>query len=409
MSGDTNLTQPAQPTYGEGMREALEAQVALLSGKKVGEADFRGVGKLEDLVRQYEAPLRKTTAQIDTDVMRQTLLGDMKSYDAEGRKIIGYEKGEKGEVDPAELSAWEAETARLEEAAKQWPDPFGEGEGDLLPPDPDAVAALDEHLKTRPQPRGVVDPAELSAWEAELERLEEAAPSGFSLIEGSDEDRRRFDAGQAAIEEHKATRPQPAGVGSTPIYSEPDESKIGKKYYSGGMTELVGDTRAIKSATKQDDYESYVRDNEDNMAAFQAENARLTGLGEAPMSVEQWGKAHYEASGKAAGDEMPTKYGYAEEDPGRRAGFDPTGEFLGLSAFGEDIQAQNLSRQRQRDLEDVARLSPLYSDIMEKYKPGTQEALEDARGVLKAREGALTGTGGSLSDAPKSAKVTYEY
>ena len=104
---------------------------------------------------------------------------------------------------------------------------------------------------------------------------------------------------------------------------------------------------------------------------------------------------------------MPTKYGYAEEDPGRRAGFDPSGEFLGLSAFGEDIQAQNLSRQRQRDLEDVARLSPLYSDIMEDFKPGTKEALESARGVLEAREGALTGSGGSLSDASTQVRESY--
>ena len=89
MGGDTNYSAPAQPSYAQGMQEALEAQTALLTGEKVGEADFRGVGKLEDLVRKYEAPLRKTTAQIDTDVMRQTLLGDMKSYDDEGRRIIG--------------------------------------------------------------------------------------------------------------------------------------------------------------------------------------------------------------------------------------------------------------------------------------------------------------------------------
>ena len=406
MGGDTNYSAPAQPSYAQGLREALEAQTALLTGKKVGEADFRSVGKLEDLVREYEAPLRKTTAQIDTDVLRQTLLGDMQSYDDQGRRIIGYEKGAAGEVDPAELSEWEAELERLEGAVSPFELILREEGYDPDPAYESSLAAVEAHKANRPQPRGVVDPAALSAWEAEGTRLKERMDS-LALTDFFDDDDTSYDNAVADWEAHKDTRPQPTGVGSTPIYSDPDESKIGKKYYGGGMVDLVGDSRAIKSATRQDDYESYVRDSEGNMAAFQAENARLEAAGEAPMTVEQWGKAHYEASGKAAGDEMPTKYGYAEEDPGRRAGFDPTGEFLGLSAFGEDIQAQNLSRQRQRDLEDVARLSPLYSDIMEDFKPSTKEALESARGVLEAREGALTGAGGSLSDASTQVRESY--
>ena len=40
MGGDTNYSAPAQPSYAQGLREALEAQTALLTGKKVGEADF---------------------------------------------------------------------------------------------------------------------------------------------------------------------------------------------------------------------------------------------------------------------------------------------------------------------------------------------------------------------------------
>jgi hypothetical protein len=42
MGGSPDINIPSSPTYGEGMREALEAQVALLTGTKVGEdADFR--------------------------------------------------------------------------------------------------------------------------------------------------------------------------------------------------------------------------------------------------------------------------------------------------------------------------------------------------------------------------------
>ena len=87
---------------------------------------------------------------------------------------------------------------------------------------------------------------------------------------------------------------------------------------------------------------------------------------------------------------------YEQSDTGRQAGFasaEDGGGFLGLSAFTEDLAAGNLSRQRERDLLDVARLSGTYQDIMEDYKPGTQEALADARGVLQAQRENLTGAG----------------
>jgi hypothetical protein len=83
----------------------------------------------------------------------------------------------------------------------------------------------------------------------------------------------------------------------------------------------------------------------------------------------------------------------AQKDSARQAGFDESGNFLGLSAFGEDIQRANLSRQREADLQDVSRLSPLFTDIMEDYKPGTQEALGDARTILAEQADALTGAG----------------
>jgi len=83
----------------------------------------------------------------------------------------------------------------------------------------------------------------------------------------------------------------------------------------------------------------------------------------------------------------------AQKDSARQAGFDESGNFLGLSAFGEDIQRANLSRQREADLQDVSRLSPLFTDIMEDYKPGTQKALGDARTILAEQADALTGAG----------------
>ena len=68
--GDSNINYPAQPSYGEGMADALKAQVELLTGT----GDFTDTGSLESLL-PLEESIRRKTAQTDTDILRQTLLG----------------------------------------------------------------------------------------------------------------------------------------------------------------------------------------------------------------------------------------------------------------------------------------------------------------------------------------------
>ena len=65
-----DINYPAQPSYGEGMAEALKAQAEFLKGT----GDFADVGSLESLL-PLEESIRKKTAQTDTDIFRQTLLG----------------------------------------------------------------------------------------------------------------------------------------------------------------------------------------------------------------------------------------------------------------------------------------------------------------------------------------------
>ena len=94
MGGDTNISQPAQPSYGEGLSEALQAQVGLLTGT----GDFAKTGSLESLL-PLEESIRRKTAQADTDILRQTLLGGTTgggeqevTYDANGRIVLGTEE-----------------------------------------------------------------------------------------------------------------------------------------------------------------------------------------------------------------------------------------------------------------------------------------------------------------------------
>ena len=65
-----DINYPAQPSYGESLAEALKAQANFLKGT----GDFAETGSLESLL-PLEESVRKKTAQTDTDVLRQTLLG----------------------------------------------------------------------------------------------------------------------------------------------------------------------------------------------------------------------------------------------------------------------------------------------------------------------------------------------
>ena len=79
MEGSSGSTTVVNPSYGDSLREALEAQTALLTGGRVGESDFSKFGEtggLQGLLEQYERPLRMSQAQTGTDVLRQTLLGN---------------------------------------------------------------------------------------------------------------------------------------------------------------------------------------------------------------------------------------------------------------------------------------------------------------------------------------------
>lgn len=389
--GDSNINYPAQPTYGEGMREALEAQVALLTGGEVGDADFRDVGKLEDLVRDYEAPLRKTTAQIDTDVLRQTLLGseqqttqdpDTGKWGIAGTEVIKNDKGE-----PLESSEgrYQIVTTRLE----------------------DLTAGLSSDRY--PTEYAIIDTQ--TGGLTQLQSAGSGSVSAEASIQNLQNITEKFNDLQAEL---RASEEPESETVTTFTFSNPnipaDPDKAGQAGYDDmgrrllrkgdtartttGMVDLVGDTRDVmRAAAPTLDYKSYIEGQPDLLETFH--EARREGD---TRSIEEYGKEHYENFGKAEGRDIGKIYGQDLESAGRRAGFDESGEFLGLSAFGEDIQAGNLSRQRERDLQDVARLSPLYSDIMDKYKPGTKEALESAQAVLKAREGDLTGAG--AIDAP---------
>ena len=161
------------------------------------------------------------------------------------------------------------------------------------------------------------------------------------------------------------------------------------------MIDLLGDTRQIEQTVAQPDFEEYVRSRPDYMEAVANDNAMRQAQGLPTRTLAEWGEAHYNESGKAAGDEVPQKF--VQVSTGRQAGFDADGNFLGLSALAEDIQRGNLSRQREADLADVERLSSRFQDVMEDFKPAATSGLEGARELLEEQKEAMPTGGGAIT------------
>ena len=414
MSGPT-YNQPAQPSYGEGMADALKAQVQLLTGT----GDFASTGSLESLL-PLEESIRKKTAQTDTDVLRQTLLGGTTgggeqevTYDADGRIEIGREEAPGYEIKQSvqqEVFSSPGVSAGYEDGFN----PKGKNKVryELYSPEGKMLTFIEETPTGNSRDvapyyggkRASLDHKALSTKFNEKIQALQGIPDDLKSqindnIQGSG-----YYSGSA----NSSTDPsfKIGGGEGAPIYAKDtdgniiqDATKAGTtevttlptQRQGDGMVDLLGDKRGVQNTVAKPDYEQYVRNNPGYMAEVARDNLRRESQGLQPRSLAEWGEGHYARVGESAGDELPVTY--EQVDAGRQAGFDESGNFLGLSAYGEDIQAGNLSRQRERDLQDVARLSGTYQDIMEDYKPGTQEALESARSVLESQKESLTGAG----------------
>ena len=347
MGSSPDINYPAQPSYGEGMREALEAQVALLTGGKVGEADFTGVGSLESLL-PLEESIRKKTAQADTDILRQTLLGTQ-------QKVVRDPKTGKFGIPNSEPV--------LDESGN--PQTAGGGRYQIIQtaaatnPSRSSSGRLGRTTTTTGQtPQYAILDTETGGI---TETFGQSINFGTSNPQIADANKKVLESVTAKFRELQNTIQETGDVNAPSQVLEFTNPNTGEPLKEGdivrtgdGMVDLLGDTRAVQEF--------------ETRTATQADvDAGLA-------------------------DEVGEQF-VAQKDSARQAGFDESGNFLGLSAFGEDIQRANLSRQREADLQDVSRLSPLFTDIMEDYKPGTQEALGDARTILAEQADALTGAG----------------
>lgn len=398
MGSSPDINYPQQPSYGEGMADAMKAQMEQLLGQgeyaqMYADAGFAG-GNLGDIIAGVEAPIRQKTAQVDTDVLRQTLLGNEKKFQVEkdpdtGKYgITGAEvvKGEDGEPQTAGDGRYQMVQIADGKNPVKSTSVLGGMQGST-PGVTAKYAIIDTTTGGISSTVGgeyFLNPGDNATlyWKntvgAEIKTLS-GDKNTASLAQVSKEFTRLRDAvgesgADAAAKEFQFENPytgEPLEEGQTVTIREGD-----------GMIDLLGDKR--KALGDVPDYAQYVKNQPDLYDAFVKE--RQSG-GTSARSIEEYGKDHYETYGRDEGREMPTSF----SETNRQAGFDAEGNFLGLSALAEDIQRGNLSRQREADLADVERLSDRFQTVMEDYKPGTTSGLDDARLLLEQQRENLTG------------------
>jgi hypothetical protein len=332
------------------MADALKAQVELLTGT----GDFASTGSLESLL-PLEESIRKKTAQTDTDILRQTLLGSGsdEKYAPDGRIIVGYEDP------PADAGGGGQGGLKVvtEFGAESWEKNTGVMSVKVI--DTATGKIVEEKKKTKHMPagRGVFDKAFTSDAIKSLTSITPQQAQTF--IDADYPDSLVFGQGGGVTEATPIYKKDASGndVVAPPGTFTPGQST---QRAGDGMIDLLGDTR--------------------NITQYETKTATQADV-DAGLADEV---------GKQFVQQVNTT---------DQAGF-RDGEFKGLSAMAEDIQRGNLSRQREADLQDVARLEPLFGQIMEDYKPGTTSALTGAKDLIEEQKDNLLGEVG-ISDPAK--------
>jgi hypothetical protein len=360
-SGSSNSSILNMPDYGQGLAEALQAQTDALSGSLTGTP-------LQQIVEQYERPLRMSAAQIDNDVLRQTLLGGQvpiyKSVSSDNlveRRVP--QPGEGGQATQIDYGGAVTKDGRVVIGDSEIPQP---------------VKELQEI-----RAKYGSNPAELSDavddWIFRNKDFEVSDPSQYNTDGG--------------VWQSDLTSIQQLG---TEIIR--DIIQTGTSDSLNQYLDNVGTPEPIYK--KNEDGTDFVVPKDEN-GDFILEATSETEIPEGGVAAPAGELTGYTRAGTGLVDMLGDSRMAIDPTTGlpinRQAGFDAEGKFLGLSALAEDIQRGNLSRQREADLADVERLSDRFQTVMEDYKPGTVTGIQGARDLLEEQKEAMTTGGGAIT------------
>ena len=364
MGGDTVIQQQPQASYSESLRESLQAQVDLAPQLFQAEAS-----------QQYGRP---AYAQLETDILRDTLLGGERFVPEAGQEAAYAQMQQAGA--PMTRKATEAELvgdlfdSGDPEAGWEWVGGSREAGGNML-------------QRTGGVPTGTVTEAEGGATFT-------APRSATAFDVGTESD--KWAAYVNLNPDLKSWWEDPTVGSDQQALYQGDIAAFGKAHYeSSGKNE----NRLIPEIGKTYDTATgaeYIPESlsgtitrEDGLLSLLGGEGRQTfGTGtveqefvtrpatEADVSSGQARFVGQEISeGRMRDGQMIGETRDVLGSEQRRAGYSPEGEFMGLAQYGSDISEQAARRQRTADIRDVQALGGIATQALREADPLSSELL----------------------------------
>ena len=372
------------PTYGQGLATSLAEQVNAIRGT----GEFEGTGGLLNLV-PLETELRRKTARADTDILRETILGTEEMTGVRGVTQADVDSGlasanQIGSFAAVErtpnLAQYSNDQTRKKVAFEELKQKSQGGDRSVA-----TIQPLIIELGLDVQTANVIG-AKLTydGWDdGFINNVLSTSKEGLDLTR---------------IVENTA---MPQGKVTYTEKLQFTNPQTGKAYQQGdtvrtqdGLIDLLGDKRELQGM--RPDFEQYVRNNPAYMTEVARDNLMRQANGLPTRTLAEWGEAHYARVGESQGDVVPETFGSL----GRSAGFTEDGQFLGASAFAEDVGRGNVTRQRQQDLDDVSRFSGQYKDIMEQFRdPNSPKTIGEIGGANDVFLNTMSGNAGATGQA----------
>ena len=354
--GGTEYNYPQQPSYGESMRESLQAQVDLAPELYQAEAS-----------QQYGRP---AYAQLETDILRNTLLGQERFVPGEG----GAEGGvyQSPATQPATTTVTrpggDVEFTKDEDGRLA----IGMGQTSYQVPNQQGQAGVHQSLGSAYM---AANPDQRESMMADWRKVQSGETTPQQLIALGIPEEMAMRAAQMSGDEfaqmHYDFKGKEAG------YAFPTQGEMQR---GEGLLELLGGGGIQEFGTGQVEQKFLTREaTEEDVAAG---TARFVG-----QEIDE-GRIR---DGQMIGETRDV-IGTSE----RQAGYSKSGDFMGLAQYGSDIAEQSARRQRAADIGDVQKFGAIASQAIRESDPLSsgllttmgEQATEglDARGDLTKRE-----------------------